>query len=78
MLYRQLGQGQKIVPLGEAVWGDTSVMLPPELAGGSLENLFTGATLRPEAMERPFLRAAQLFESWPLALLAEKATSGED
>ena len=71
LLYRKLGRGRRRAVLEKEVWGDTAVILPPELAGVCLENLYTGATIQVEREARPFLKTAQLFDTWPLALLTE-------
>ncbi|MDM7914804.1 MAG: malto-oligosyltrehalose synthase, partial [Candidatus Eisenbacteria bacterium] len=35
-------EGQRKLPLGDAVYGETWILLPPEAPGGPLRNLFTG------------------------------------
>ena len=41
-LYFSLMEGQRNLPLGAAVWQDTQVLLPEELAGRHLDNIFSG------------------------------------
>jgi (1->4)-alpha-D-glucan 1-alpha-D-glucosylmutase len=68
-LWAQLGEPGKL-PLGEALWSDTTVKVPlPE--GWLLENLLSGETLR---VEQGRIRIADAFASFPAAVFAAKAT----
>jgi (1->4)-alpha-D-glucan 1-alpha-D-glucosylmutase len=61
------------LPHGPAVWGETMLPLPEELAGRSWHSLFTGETLTPrEYQGRPALPAASIFGSFPVALLLDR------
>jgi (1->4)-alpha-D-glucan 1-alpha-D-glucosylmutase len=58
------------VPVGDAVWGDTWVELPPERAHAQWDNVLTGQTVAMQALgEAHGLLAAQVFEWFPYALL---------
>jgi (1->4)-alpha-D-glucan 1-alpha-D-glucosylmutase len=68
---------EDIPPLGERAWGDTRILLEP-LDGSTgtndarrrLTNVFTGRCVAIQQEEgRTFLRAAQVFEHFPVALL---------
>ncbi|MFW5692791.1 MAG: malto-oligosyltrehalose synthase [Thermoguttaceae bacterium] len=59
----QQADEKTVQPMGEAVWGDTRVMLP-EPVPANLQNLFTGDTI-PGAVELPLGRALAEF---PVAL----------
>ncbi len=62
-------------PLGRAVWADTRMQLPPELADGALRDVFTGATIEVErANGASALSAAAVFERFPVALLVPCST----
>lgn len=58
-------------PVGETVWGDTSLELPPERMDGKWTNTLTGETFSmqeaPGKVHR--LALAQLFKALPYALL---------
>lgn len=57
-------------PIGDAVWGDTRLALPPGLPPHALRDAFTGATPRIEhAGGVPTIAAAEIFASLPIALL---------
>jgi hypothetical protein len=54
------------------VWGDTRIVLPPEagLGGSRLRDVFTGVEVDIRRENgRAHLRAAEIFERFPLALL---------
>jgi maltooligosyltrehalose synthase len=55
------------LPLGEAIWKDTRVELPPRLAGSHV-SIFTGETVSGD--EGSGLRVADLFATFPVAILA--------
>ena len=59
-------EGRPELPLG-AMWGDGELMIP-ELAGVSMENVFTGSVLRVGEQGRIPLRS--IFADFPVALLA--------
>ncbi|GIX47313.1 MAG: maltooligosyl trehalose synthase [Candidatus Tectimicrobiota bacterium] len=57
-------------PLGEAVWGDTAVVLPPSLAGHPYRHLLTGETVVPQRHRgQEVLRLAEVCRTFPVALL---------
>ncbi len=75
-LSTRLTRGPAELPLGEGVWGDTWLPLPPEVATRRFLNRFTGE--RVEATERggqPALPLAAVLANFPVALLLEEATS---
>lgn len=59
-------------PLGEAAWADTTIALPPDMAGVRLTNVLTGETLAPATREAARLRAAEVFAHFPVALLTQR------
>jgi (1->4)-alpha-D-glucan 1-alpha-D-glucosylmutase len=60
------------LPHGRAIWGDTMLPLPEELADRTWHSLFTGETLTAVAHQgRPALPAAQVFARFPVALLLD-------
>lgn len=69
-LYARLLQGQETLPLGEAVWTDTRVLLP---SAASYINIFTNETLTPQVEDAEngaaSLPLATLCAHFPLALL---------
>jgi (1->4)-alpha-D-glucan 1-alpha-D-glucosylmutase len=69
LLTHLLAEGQEL-PLGEAVWQDTLLVLPPQEEGARYYNLFTGTELRPsERGGKQTLRLADLLADCPVALL---------
>lgn len=58
--------GRARLPLGDA-WGRAELFVP-EMAGAELENVFTGERLR--VREQGSLRLAEVFQEFPVALLA--------
>ena len=56
--------------LGEAVWGDTRVLLPEEEAGRSYRNIFTDEVIEgvPDG-EGSGVHARDVFRHFPVALL---------
>jgi (1->4)-alpha-D-glucan 1-alpha-D-glucosylmutase len=58
-------------PLGQAVWGDTKIELPPTLGSDlRFQDAFTGALVQPQLTgEGPAIAAAALFDRFPVALL---------
>ncbi|MHB1402539.1 MAG: malto-oligosyltrehalose synthase [Thiobacillus sp.] len=64
-----MGEGGR-VPVGDVVWGDTWVELPPERMHAQWDNVLTGQTIGMQALgEAHGLLAAQVFEWFPYALL---------
>ncbi|MDB5295705.1 MAG: malto-oligosyltrehalose synthase [Phycisphaerales bacterium] len=59
-----LGMRDGSWPVGADVWGDTALVIPPELNGRSLCNLFTGATVT----LRPGLKMAEVLDAFPVGL----------
>ncbi|MEW6441881.1 MAG: malto-oligosyltrehalose synthase [bacterium] len=63
-------------PMGEEVWKDTRLLLPPDLEGRSYRNFLTGEPVRKgPAEDGPGLRIALLLGRFPVALLEQ--TGGE-
>jgi len=57
-------------PLGDSVWGDTSLRLPAELEGWTWQNVLTGEEPQPIPNHRPHsLKLADVFRQFPVALL---------
>jgi (1->4)-alpha-D-glucan 1-alpha-D-glucosylmutase len=74
---RLTGNGGRL-PLGNDVWGDTYVALPPSLAGTGYTHVYTGQTVAPGARDGEVgLAVADLLEGFPVALL-RPATPGGD
>lgn len=67
-LYASLTDGNRIPPLGRAIWNDTYIELPTETGRHSYVNLFTGTRLRPAAPGAP-LAVAEALRDFPLGLL---------
>jgi (1->4)-alpha-D-glucan 1-alpha-D-glucosylmutase len=58
------------LPIGEPIWGSTSLALPDGLPGGRYRHVLTGETLDVSgATGAPALAAAALFRTCPVALL---------
>jgi hypothetical protein len=58
------------LPLGREVWGDTELVVHGVAPGRVFRNLFTGETVTTQAHESmTTLKAADLFKSFPIALL---------
>jgi (1->4)-alpha-D-glucan 1-alpha-D-glucosylmutase len=68
---RLTGNGARL-PLGRETWDDTSVAVPPELADARLTNVYTGAIVPAGA-----LMVAEVFGSFPVALLAPAGPAGD-
>ena len=66
-LVATLLSGEERPPLGAQVWGDTALMLPPELPAARWTNVFTGESFDTPA-ERT-LPVAQVLGPFPVALL---------
>ena len=63
LLARLLADG---LPLGEGFWGDSSVALPPQLAGHEYRNVFTGESV---SAAEGSLGVGSVFQTVPVALL---------
>jgi (1->4)-alpha-D-glucan 1-alpha-D-glucosylmutase len=62
--------GSEQPPLGPVIWETTRLLLPPELAGRSYRNLFTGETLVPDHQDgTSSLSLAATLADFPVALL---------
>ncbi len=61
-----LTRGERIPPLGSEVWGDTCLVLPPNLPHGPYRNVLTGEMVR---LTDEGLPLAALLASFPVALL---------
>ncbi|HEY0779358.1 MAG TPA: hypothetical protein VGD56_15430, partial [Gemmatirosa sp.] len=64
-------------PMGEAVWGETTLALPSHLAGRTLRDAVTGRVHAVEASTAPRLRVAALLQDAPVALLMVEAAVAE-
>ena len=61
-----------VAPVGEQIWGDTTIDAPPD-APASYRHVLTGATFCAcEKDGRPALRAADVFASFPVAFLESR------
>ena len=74
---RLLGEDH-VLPLGNGVWGDTVVELPPDLRDHQYTCAFTGTVLMPHQQQsRWVLPVAQVLAEFPVGLMAgEAARSG--
>jgi (1->4)-alpha-D-glucan 1-alpha-D-glucosylmutase len=69
-LFGSLMAGNGRLPVGEVMWGDTWVELPPERMHAQWDNVLTGQTVGMQALgEAHGLLLAQVFERFPYALL---------
>ncbi|HMA11641.1 MAG TPA: hypothetical protein VKO83_07115, partial [Steroidobacteraceae bacterium] len=67
------------LPLGDTVWGDTWVELPPERVHAQWTNVLTGQTVVTQRLgESQGLALAQVFATFPYALLHAQGNSGEE
>jgi (1->4)-alpha-D-glucan 1-alpha-D-glucosylmutase len=61
---------QNALPLGNATWGDATVLLPEQVGPRRWRNIFTGAELQDLEREgQRSLRLSDLFADFPIALL---------
>jgi len=60
-----------LIPLGSDVWKDTRLFLPAPASSSTFRHVFTGAKLKPD--QNGALLAADLFRTWPVALLERDA-----
>ena len=69
--------GRQALPLGLEVWDDTTITLPPQLAGMEFDTIFAqSAAGKPMQDDKgPALPVARLLHSWPLALLQGTTTT---
>jgi (1->4)-alpha-D-glucan 1-alpha-D-glucosylmutase len=57
-------------PIGQAIWGDTRVVLPDAFAGSALQHLFTGASVKiTRSAGQAVLPLATALAEFPVALL---------
>jgi len=69
-LVTTLLRGEETAPVGEAVWGDTAIVLTGEDIARRYRNIFTGEIVTATAGSGgTHLRAAELFATFPVALL---------
>ncbi|TVR98628.1 MAG: malto-oligosyltrehalose synthase [Rhodospirillales bacterium] len=62
------------LPIGDSVWRDSAILLPPELADLSWRNIVTGETSRAvDDREPPRLAVASVLASFPVAALVAPA-----
>jgi hypothetical protein len=65
-----LVEGQDCPPIGEQVWGKTSLILHKELLGRTCRNIFTGELIRTrKSGADACLRVSDLLGKFPVALL---------
>ncbi|GAB4193449.1 MAG: malto-oligosyltrehalose synthase [Roseiflexaceae bacterium] len=65
-----LAGGEPLPPVGAAVWGDTTLLLPATRNGVRYRNLFTGELLEARALSDGFgLPLAEVLDRFPVALL---------
>ena len=65
-----LVQDPTALPLGQGVWEDTEVLLPPEWSGSRFQDVLTGEILTPvQKDEKLLLPAATVFQHFPGAIL---------
>ena len=58
------------MPMGKEVWGETCILLSPELANGQYHNILTGEILKPvNQVSMPSLPLHAIFQHFPVALL---------
>ncbi len=68
-LVTQLAKDADELPLGEAAWQDTTLVLPGVAADRPLRNVFTGETLSPAQRDgEAFLLMADVLQHFPVAL----------
>ena len=71
-----LTDGIEQPPLGEDVWGDSTLELPEAMQSRSFRNLLTGATLHVASdQQNPRLALAEVFKDFPVALLLNEHTA---
>jgi (1->4)-alpha-D-glucan 1-alpha-D-glucosylmutase len=72
-----LMEGQERLPVSEAAWGTTVVILPVELAGVvELQNIFTGESVRSKQLDgRQALVVATMLGTFPVCVLESVETS---
>ncbi len=64
------------LPLGDEIWGDTGLALPSTTESFAYKNIFTGEVISMVAINgRPILPLAQIFRTFPVALLEEVRTA---
>ncbi|HET9396117.1 MAG TPA: hypothetical protein VFO36_08680, partial [Nitrospiraceae bacterium] len=70
-LYAKLLGESEQLPLGNAVWGDTTIELPPELSAlEQLTNVLDGSSVRVQPRDGGLtLPAAEVLKHFPVALL---------
>lgn len=68
----RLLEGQEGLPLGEAVWGDTTLALPAPWQGRLFRNAFTGMELAVEGS----LAVGGMLAEFPVALLVPSGGGG--
>ncbi len=67
--------GATVAPLGEAIWGETTVELPREAAGGTYRDLLTDTDVPMSAdAARLTVRLADALSTFPIAVLERQAT----
>ena len=70
-LYMTLMHGEKKLPLGNAVWKNTTVNLPKDMLGWQIENIYLGGPKNNADVvgESQQIQVGHLLQSWPVALL---------
>lgn len=72
LLAKRLGE-PAASPLGESAWGDATLNLPGGITARRFRNLFTDEVLTIAEGEAPQLALAEVFKSFPVALLVAEA-----
>jgi len=58
------------MPFGKEIWGDSSIMIPMEIAGNKFRNIFTEETVRVvEQDAKRVLTLGEVFANFPVAML---------
>jgi hypothetical protein len=62
------------MPFGKEIWGDSSIVIPKEIAGNRFRNIFTDEIVMPvDQQGRIGLTLSEIFVNFPLALLEKEA-----
>ncbi len=71
--FARLPEAGRAPPLGMRVWGDTTIASAADASRGVYRDIFTGAEVTVTVLDgRPWLRAAELFAHFPVALLLKQ------
>lgn len=72
-LVASLTGGAEHMPLGESIWGNTTIEVPAEWQGSVLENVLTGERV---TVSNP-LRVADILQSFPVAFLMKRGSASK-